>query len=55
MPSFVEIGPPVPEERIFKSFTIYGRGGNLGHVTCTIYINFGSPFTKKLHLNIGFD
>ena len=34
IPSFVEIGPPVPEKKIFKGFlTIYGRGGHLGHVT----------------------
>ena len=23
-----------------KVFTIYGHGRHLGHVTCTIYINF---------------
>ena len=23
-----------------EGFTIYGHGGYLGHVTCTIYINF---------------
>ena len=32
------------EEEILKVFTIYGRGGHLGHVTWTIYTNFGSPF-----------
>ena len=26
-----------------KVFTIYGHGGHLGHVTCTIYINFIPP------------
>ena len=32
--NFVEIGPPVPEEKIFlKAFTIYGHGSHLGHVT----------------------
>ena len=31
------------EEDFFKVFfTLYGRGGHLGHVTCTIYINFDS-------------
>ena len=25
-------------------FTIYGRGGHLGHVTLIIYIHIGSPF-----------
>ena len=35
-------------------FTIYGRGGHLGHVTWTIYINFLSPFPRRL-LMFGFD
>ena len=30
----MEIGPPVPEKKIFEGFfAIYGRGGHLGHVT----------------------
>ena len=32
------------EEDFLKVFTIYGRGGLLGHVTCIIYIHFRSPF-----------
>ena len=48
-PSFVEIGPPVPE-KIFMVFTIYGHGGHLGHVTWNIYINFRSPFLRMLHM-----
>ena len=36
-------------------FTIYGHGGHLGHVTQTIYINFLSPFPRKLHMKFGFD
>ena len=43
MPSFVEIGSPVLE-KIFKYFTIYGRGGQLGHVTWII----SSPEPKDL-------
>ena len=31
MPSFVEIGPPVPEKKIFERYTIYRHGGHLGH------------------------
>ena len=31
-------------------FTIYGHGGHLGHVTCTIYINFPPPFPINLAL-----
>ena len=29
------------EEYIYRVFTIYGCGSHLGHVTCTIGINFG--------------
>ena len=32
-----------------------GRGGHLGHVTWTIYTNFGSPFPRKPHIKFGFD
>ena len=35
------------EEDFFKVFTIYGHDGHLGHVTRTIYTNFGSPFPKE--------
>ena len=55
IPSFVEIGPPVLEEKILKVFTIYEHSGHLGHVTWTIYTNFGSPFQRRLHINFGFD
>ena len=36
-------------------FTIYGRGGHLGHVTWTIYTNFSSPIPRRLHIKFGFD
>ena len=55
IPSFVEIGLPVLEKKIFKVFTIYGRGGHLGHVTWTIYTNFRSPFPRRLHIKFGVD
>ena len=43
-------------EEDFKCFLIiYGRGSNLGHVTLTIYINFCSPFPRRLHMKFGFD
>ena len=42
-------------EDFLQVFTIYGRGGNLGHVTWTIYTNFGSPFPRRLHIKFGFD
>ena len=41
-------------EEIFKGFYhIYGHGGHLGHVTWTIYINFRSPFPRRLHMKFG--
>ena len=43
------------EEVFFKVFTIYGHGGHHGHVTRTIYINFRSPFPRRLHIKFGFD
>ena len=38
-----------------KVFTIYGHGGHLGHVTCTIYINFLSHYPRRLHMKFGID
>ena len=55
MPSFKILGLLVLEKKIFKVFTIYGHGGHLGHVTWTIYINFRSPFPRRLHIKFGFD
>ena len=43
------------EEDVLKVFTIYRRGGHLGHVTWTIYTNLGSPFPRRLHLKFGID
>ena len=43
------------EEDFLKVFTIYGRGGHLGNVTWTIYINFRSPFPRRLHIKFCFD
>ena len=43
------------EEEFFKVFTIYGHGGHLGHVTWTIYTNFGYPFLRRLHIKFGLD
>ena len=42
-------------EEDFKVFTIYGHGGHLSHVTWTKYINFHSPFPKRLHTKFGID
>ena len=38
------------EEDFLKVFAIYSHGGQLGHVTWTIYTNFGSPFLRMLHM-----
>ena len=43
------------EEDFRRDFTIYGRGGHLGHVIWTIYINFCSPFPRRLHIKFCFD
>ena len=44
-----------PGEIFLKVFTIYGHGGHLGHVTCTIYINHPSPFPRRLPRKFGID
>ena len=36
--------------RFLKVFTINKHGGHLGHVTCTIYINFLSLFPRRLYM-----
>ena len=41
--------------RFLRVFTIYGYGGHLGHVTCTIDINFLLHFSKRLHMKFGID
>ena len=34
---------------------MYSHGGQLGHVTLTIYINFHSLFLRMFHIKFGFD
>ena len=56
IPSFVEIGPPVPEKKIFEGFfTIYGRGGDLGHVTSIISSDFYFLVPESFHKKFGLD
>ena len=43
------------EEDFLRVFTKYGHSGHLGHVTWTVYINFGSPYPRRLHIKFGFD
>ena len=39
----------------FECFTIYGRGGYLGHVTRISRSNFRSPYPWMLHIKFHFD
>ena len=56
IPSFVEIGVPVPEKKIFEGFfTIYGRGGHLGHVTSIMSSDFYFLETESFHKQFGSD
>ena len=43
------------EEDFLRIFTIYGRGGHLGHVTQMPQRNFRSPYLRRLHIKFGFD
>ena len=43
------------EEDFWRVFTIYGRGGHLGHVTQMPRTNFRSPYPRRLNKKIGFD
>ena len=38
-----------------RIFTIYVRGGDLGHVTQMLRTNFRSPYPRRLHIRFGFD
>ena len=54
MPSFVEIGLPVPEKKIFKGFfTIYGYGGHLGYVTSIMSPDFHFLVPESFHKKFG--
>ena len=39
-------------EGFSRVFTIYGRGGHLGHVTQMPRTNFRSPYPRRLHINL---
>ena len=43
------------EEDFWRVFTIYGRGGHLGHVTQMPRTNFRSPYPMRLHIKFGFN
>ena len=42
------------EEDFCMIFTIYGRGGHLGHVTDMPRTNFRSPYPRRLQIKFGF-
>ena len=41
------------EDDFFKGFNIYGHGGQAGHVTQLICINFHSHTPSSFHMNFG--
>ena len=43
------------EEDFLMVFTIYGRGGHLGHVTHMPGTKYRSPYPRRLHIKFGFD
>ena len=43
------------EKDFWRVFTIYGRGGHLGHVTSIMSINFHFLVPESLHIKFGFD
>ena len=45
----MEICLPVPEKKILRVFTIYGRGGHLGHVTSIMSTDFHFHVTERFH------
>ena len=57
IPSFVKIGLPVLEKKVFGCvfFIINGRGGHLGHVTRISRSNFQSPYPWMFHIEFHFD
>ena len=56
IPSFVEIRQPVAEKKIFDRFyTIYGRGGHLGHVTSIMSSDFHFLVPESFHIKFGSD
>ena len=56
MPSFVEIGPPVTEEKLFEGLcTTYGRYGHIGHVTSIMSSDFHFLVSENFHTKFGSD
>ena len=51
---FKAIGQLALEEKNFTSFSIYGNGGHLGHVTQLICINFHSHSPISMYMKFDF-
>ena len=51
---FRENWPASSVEDFSRVYTIYGRGGHLGHVTQMPRTNFRSPYPRRLHIKFGF-
>ena len=43
------------KEDSFRVFTLYRRGGHLGHVTQMPRTKFCSPYPRRLHIKFDFD
>ena len=43
------------EEDFWRVLTIYGRGGQFGHVTQMPRTKYRSPYPRRLHIKFGFD
>ena len=54
IPSFMEIGQPVQEKKIFKDSTIYGHGGHFDHVTSITLTNFHFLVPESFHTKFSF-
>ena len=56
MPSFVEIGPAVPEKKIFEGLLPYmGMAATLVMWPGPLRTNFRSPIPWRLHMKFGFN
>ena len=53
--NFRENQPAGSGEDFCMVFTIYGRGGHLGHVTQMPRTKYRSPYPRRLHIIFGFD
>ena len=55
IPSFVEIGQPVPEKKIFEGVLPYRHDGHLGHMTSILFTNFHFLVPEGFHIKFGLE